>query len=68
MVSQSTSEQLVAVISNSEWSRGIHALGVLNPDGTAAQVGFNMDNNEHPEQGSDHSRQGTPELTNDSGE
>ncbi len=68
VVSQSTSEQLVAVIINSVWSRGIHALGVLNPDGTAAQIGLNSYNNEHPEQGSDHSRQGTPEPTNDSGE
>ncbi len=38
MVSQSTSEQLVAAISNSMWSHGSHTLGVRNPDGTAAQI------------------------------
>jgi len=68
VVSQSTPQQLVAVISSSEWSRGTHAFGVLNPDGTAAQMVLNGDDNEHPEQDSDHNRYGTPQPTNDSGE
>jgi len=41
MVSQSTSEQLVAIINSSMWSPGAHTLGVRNPDGTAAQTVFN---------------------------
>ena len=36
-VSQVTPGQLVAIIRTSQWSSGSHALGVLNPDGTAAQ-------------------------------
>jgi hypothetical protein len=54
MVSQITPEQLVAVISNAAWSPGTHAVGVRNPDGTAAQMVLNVTNNIH-------SRQGTPE-------
>jgi hypothetical protein len=42
-VSQSTPEQLVAVISSSTLSSGAHTLGVRNPDGTAAQIVFNGD-------------------------
>jgi hypothetical protein len=53
MVSPITSEQLVAVISSSTWSPGAHALGVRNPDGTAAQIVFNG------EYGGHHSRHGT---------
>jgi IPT/TIG domain len=60
MVSQSTSEQLVAVISNSAWSAGEHAFGVRNPDGTAAQMDFEGDDHELNQPGSDHSRTGTP--------
>ncbi len=52
MVSPITSEQLVAVISSSTWSPGTHALGVRNPDGTAAQIIFNGG------PGSHHSRHG----------
>jgi len=38
IVTQSSSWQLVAVISRSNWSSGTHAFGILNPDGTAAQM------------------------------
>ena len=62
IVSQSTPEQLVAVISNSAWSPGAHALGVRNPDGTAAQIVFNGWH------GSDHSRHGRRESDDRSGE
>lgn len=55
MVSQTTSELLVAVISNSAWSPGSHAVGIRNPDGTAAQLVLNVQANHN------HSRQGTPE-------
>ena len=64
MVSQRTSEQLVAVISASVWPPGAHALGVRNPDGTAAQVVLDRDE----QQGGDHHGSGTPQPTDDSGE
>jgi hypothetical protein len=59
-VSLSTSDQLVAVISNLAWSAGEHALGLRNPDGTAAQVVLDGNDNENNQPGSDHSRHGTP--------
>ena len=64
MVSQRTSEQLVAVISPSAWPPGEHTVGVRNPDGTAAQIVLDRDD----QQGGDHYRSGTPQPTNDSGE
>jgi hypothetical protein len=64
MVSQRTSEQLVAVISASAWPPGEHALGVRNPDGTAAQVVLDRDE----QQGGDHHGSGRPQPTDDSGE
>jgi len=57
MVSQTTSQQLVAVISNSAWSPGSYAVGIRNPDGTAAQMVLNVDDNHY------HSRQATPQPT-----
>jgi hypothetical protein len=57
MVSQTTSRQLVAVISNSAWSPGSYAVGIRNPDGTAAQMVLNVDDNHY------HSRQATPQPT-----
>ena len=62
MASQITSEQLAAVISSSTWSPGAHALGVRNPDGTAAQIVFNGG------YGSHHRRHGTPEPGDGPGE
>lgn len=60
MVSLSTPDQLVAVISNLAWSTGEHALGLRNPDGTAAQMVLDGDDNENNQPGSNHSRHGTP--------
>jgi IPT/TIG domain len=61
-VSQSTSDQLVAVTSNSAWSTGEHTFGVRNPDGTAAQMV--LDENDHelgqPQPGSYPSKGSTP--------
>jgi hypothetical protein len=57
MVIQTTSELLVAVISNSAWSPGSYAVGIRNPDGTAAQKVLNEDDNHY------HSRQATPGPT-----
>ncbi len=72
MVSQSTSQQLVAVVSSSAWSPGPHALGVRNPDGTAAQMALSDESDDHngsgtPQPNDDHNRSGTPQP-NDSGE
>lgn len=60
VVSVSTPGQLVAVISASTWSVDDHAFGVLNPDGTAAQIMLDGDGHEPDQQGSDHSRYSTP--------
>jgi hypothetical protein len=46
-VTQSTSGQLVAVISSSQWPHDTHAFGILNPDGTAAQMLLGYDRYEH---------------------
>src|SRR5258708_4357268 len=68
MVSQSTSQQLVAVVSDAAWSAGPHALGVRNPDGTAAQMALSDESDDHNQPGGNHNRYGTPQPTNDSGE
>jgi hypothetical protein len=60
-VSQSTPVQLVAVISTSVWPSNERAFGVRNPDGTAAQMIFNGDDNEPKQQNSDPGRHGTPD-------
>ncbi len=67
-VSQSTSQQVVAVLSSSAWSAGAHALGVRNPDGTAAQMALRDESDDHNQPGGNHNRYGTPQPTNDSGE
>ena len=54
-VSKITSGELVAVISRFAWSPGEHALGVRNPDGTAAQLLLDWGYQHAPDQ------QGTPE-------
>lgn len=46
-VTQSTSGQLVAVISSSQLPPGTYAFGILNPDGTAAQMLLGYDRYEH---------------------
>ncbi len=61
VVSQSTSQQVVAVVSDAAWSAGPHALGVRNPDGTAAQMALG-------DESDDRNRSGTPQPTDDSGE
>ncbi len=63
-VSQNTSQQLVAVVSDAAWSAGAHALGVRNPDGTAAQMALS---DESDDQNGDHNRYGTPQPTNHNG-
>ncbi|GAC1342088.1 MAG: hypothetical protein NVSMB27_00530 [Ktedonobacteraceae bacterium] len=59
IVTQSTSEQLLAVISSSAWPPGANAFGVGNPDGTAAQIV--LDGDDHEQQGGDNqSKNSTP--------
>ena len=67
-VSQSSSQQLVAVVSDAAWSAGAHALGVRNPDGTAAQMVLSDESDDHNQPGGNHNRYGTPQPTNNSGE
>lgn len=70
-VSQITPVQLVAVISASAWSPDDHALGVLNPDGTAAQIVLDGHDNEQNQPGGNHSRPAAPQpggTPNDTGE
>jgi hypothetical protein len=59
-VSQSASTQLIAIISASDWPHDTYTLGILNPDGTAAQVTLNR-NDDAP--GDDHGGPGTPGPT-----
>jgi hypothetical protein len=65
-VVSSTSKQLVAVISNSTWSGDEHTFGVLNPDGTAAQMASDGDYQEFNQQDSNHGRIGTSQPRDDS--
>jgi hypothetical protein len=65
-VSQITPLQLVAVISASAWSPDDHALGVRNPDGTAAQIVLDGSDNGQNQPGSNHSRPVTPQPGGDS--
>ena len=61
MVNQSIPTQLVAVLSNTAWTPGVYAIGVRNPDGTAAQFILNSDDgNNSDRQDSNHNRRGTP--------
>jgi len=62
IVSQSTSQQLVAVLGSSAWSAGPHALGVRNPDGTAAQMVLGDESDDT------YNRYATPQPNDDSGE
>lgn len=62
VIRQSASTQLVAVVNASDWPHDAHTVGVgiLNPDGTAAQVIVNGDD-DSPHGGDDHGGQGTPQ-------
>lgn len=61
MVSQSTPTQLKAVSGNAAWPSGAYAIGVRNPDGTAAQFIINVhDQNNSDQEDSNHNRHGTP--------
>ena len=61
MVSQSTPTQLVAVSGNAAWASGAYAIGIRNPDGTAAQLIINVHGqNNSDQEDSNHNRHGTP--------
>jgi hypothetical protein len=61
VISQSASTQLVVVVNLSGWPHDAHTVdvGILNPDGTAAQVIVNGDDS--PQGGDDHGGHGTPQ-------
>jgi len=61
-VIRNTPQQLVAVISNSNGLYGEHEFGVLNPDGTAAQMTYEKDSN-HDQRDGGSGRRGTPGPT-----
>ena len=61
MVSRSIPTQLIAVSGNASWSSGAYAIGIRNPDGTAAQLIINIHNrNNSDQEDSNHNRHGTP--------
>jgi hypothetical protein len=65
IVTGNTQAQLTAALSNTTGLFGEHEIGVLNPDGTAAQMTYEKD--VHDEPGDNHSRYGTPQPTRSSG-
>ncbi len=65
-ITQNTRQQLVAVISNATGLYGEHEIGMLNPDGTAAQIAYGKDS-DHDQHDDNLAGYGTPEPTRDSG-
>jgi hypothetical protein len=65
-VIKQTQGQLVVVISNASLPYGVHTVGILNPDGTAAQFTYGKDN-DNDQQEDNNVWYGTPEPTRDSG-
>lgn len=60
-VSQETSTEIVAQVHASDLPGGTDAIGVLNPDGTAAQASLKVDDHHDGSgDGDDHGGQGTP--------
>ncbi len=60
-VRQNTSTELVVEVNGSDWPGGTYTVGVLNPDGTAAQITQKGDDQHGgSNDGDDHGGQGTP--------
>lgn len=60
-VSQETPTELIAQVKASDLPGGTYTVGILNPDGTAAQATLKVDNHQDgPGDGDDHGGQGTP--------
>jgi hypothetical protein len=59
-VNSVTAVQLVVTLNSSEFSPKPHAFGVLNPDGTAAQLQGDNDGDDYNEPGGNHTSYGTP--------
>lgn len=66
VVTRLTQGQLVAIINNATGLYGAHEIGVLNADGTAAQVDYGRDT-DHDQQDDNNARYGTPEPTREPG-
>lgn len=62
VMSQSTPTQLIVILHASDWPHDAHTvgIGILNPDGTAAQVIVSGDDHS-PQGGDDHGGHGTPQ-------
>lgn len=65
-VNKSAATQLVVLISTSDWPSGTRTVGVLNPDGTAAQLGLRGTDDDN-DQNDQHDQQGTPGPGDDDG-
>ena len=59
-ITQLTPTSLVVIIPESAWPESTHTVGVLNPDGTAAQMTVSGDDGDHGGGGSTPSPSGTP--------
>ena len=60
-VSQNTPTQLIAVFGKAAWSSDVDAVGIRNPDGTAAQLIIDVhDQNNSDQEDSNHNRRTTP--------
>ncbi len=59
-VNSVTAEQLVVILNSSEFSPKPRAFGVLNPDGTAAQIQGDDDGDDYNEPGGNYNPSGTP--------
>jgi len=66
--SSTTPTTLVVTLHSSQWPKGTIAVGVLNPDGTAAQVTFKASNDDDNDQDDDQHGQGTPGATGTPGD
>lgn len=66
-VSKNTPTTLVVILNASDWPMGQIAVGVLNPDGTAAQITLKAGGDDNDKDGDDQPRQGTPGATSTPG-
>lgn len=66
-VSQTTPTVLVVTLNASDWPKGQIAVGVLNPDGTAAQITLKAGGDDNDQDSDDQPRQGTPGATSTPG-
>ena len=66
-VSKNAPTTLVVALNASDWPKGQVAVGVQNPDGTAAQITLKAGGDDNDQDGDDQPRQGTPGATSTPG-